>query len=187
MLKTVFKLLERTSFYDIFCIFIAISRNRIDTIFYSSFLSFLLIKSYVLNLFGVNSIDQKLSIMKAIKTHLKTVVLIFAALILLQGCTVYKSANVTLEEAVKSQTKVKIKTKDIQSLKFKRLEFEDGKYYGVKKFKGDIIKMSLDENNLISVRLKNKTLSIILPIAIPIVLLGIISNCSIGGGYICWE
>ena len=51
---------------------------------------------------------------KTLKTHLKTVALIFATLILFQGCTVYKSVPSTLEEAYKSQTKVKIKTIDNQ-------------------------------------------------------------------------
>ena len=46
--------------------------------------------------------------MKAIKIHLKAVALFFSILIFFQGCTVYKSTSVTLEEAVRADTKVRI-------------------------------------------------------------------------------
>jgi len=78
--------------------------------------------------------------MKAIKTHLKTVVLIFAALILFQGCTVYKSANVTLEEAVRAETVVIIKTNDDKTTKYHRVVSEKNKYYGQLLFRGKLVK-----------------------------------------------
>ena len=78
-------------------------------------------------------------------------------LILLQGCTVYKSSSVTLEEASKSETKVIVKENNSKAIKFDRIEVVDGKYVGVKKFKGDIIKMVLDEDNIIRISIKNKT------------------------------
>ena len=112
--------------------------------------------------------------MKTTKIHLKAVALFFSVLILLQGCTVYKSANVTLEEAAKSETKVIVKENNSKAIMFDRIEVEDGKYVGVKKFKGDIIKMVLDEDNLIRISLKNKGMSTILTAAIPIVLIGIL-------------
>jgi hypothetical protein len=111
--------------------------------------------------------------MKTIKKHFKSVALILSMLILFQGCTVYKSANVSLEEAYNSQTKVKVKTKDNQTLKFKTLGFENGKYFGIKKIKGEIIKPHIDESNVEKIQLKDKSTSTILTIAFPVVVIGL--------------
>jgi len=73
--------------------------------------------------------------MKTSTRLLKVVALFFSVLILFQGCTVYKSTNVTLEEAVKADTKVRLKTKDHQTLKFKKIGIEDGKFYGLLYYK----------------------------------------------------
>lgn len=71
--------------------------------------------------------------MKTHKKHLKIVALFFSVLIFFQGCTVYKSANVTLEEAVMLKTNVKITTKNNSIYQFERLKFEEGLYYGYSK------------------------------------------------------
>ena len=121
--------------------------------------------------------------MKTIKKQFKSVALILSMLIIFQGCTVYKSANVSLEKAYNSQTKVKVKTKDNQTHKFKRLEFEDEQYFGIKEFHKDdpnnlykkkITKTLLDVNNIENIKIKNKTMSTILPFAIPVAILGIL-------------
>jgi len=78
--------------------------------------------------------------MKTIKIHLRVVAFFFSALILFQGCTVYKSANVTLDEAVKADTKVRIEKKNGERLKyFKVVVLDDGNYYGKKKKNGFLI------------------------------------------------
>ena len=116
------------------------------------------------------------------------VALFLTALILFQGCTVYKSANVTLEEASKTEIHARVKTNDNQTLKFKRIGFENGGYYGVKKINGDIIKIQIDEQKVERVQLKNKTASTIIPIAVPVIIISIaaiiFSNncCYIGSG-----
>lgn len=113
--------------------------------------------------------------------NLKIVVLFFSTLILFQSCTVYKSANVTLDEAVKADTNVIVKTNDNRTLKFKRIAFEDGSYYGVNEsYKDDpfvhyykeLTKTHIDVENVENIRIKNKTMSTIIPFAIPLVLLG---------------
>jgi len=81
--------------------------------------------------------------MKTIKKQIKPVALILGLLILLQSCVAYKSTSVSLEEAVRSGKKTKIETKINEYLKFQRISFEDGKYYGVKKVKGEIVKIPL--------------------------------------------
>ena len=110
--------------------------------------------------------------MKTIKKQFKPIVLLLAFVMLFQGCTVYKSSSVSLDEAAKSEAKVIVKENNSKAIMFDRIELVDGKYFGVKKFKGDMIKMSLDENNLNRVSLKNKALSTIISIAIPLGLIG---------------
>ena len=72
--------------------------------------------------------------MKTLKAHLKVVALFLSVLILLQGCTVYKSANVTLDEAVRADAKVRIEKKNGERLKyFKVVVLDDGNYWQKKR------------------------------------------------------
>jgi len=111
--------------------------------------------------------------MKTIKIHLKVISLFVIALILLQSCTVYKSTTATLDEAFKSNTKTKVITTDNQTLKFMRIDFIDGKYYGVSKTSQKFEDMPLDINNISSIKVKNKTVSAILNVGTPVVLVGL--------------
>jgi len=106
--------------------------------------------------------------MKRLKKQLKVVVLFSLALILLQGCTIYKSANVTLDEAVRADTKVRIKTNDNETLRFKNVRFENGIYSGLMDFKNTWVKTQINEDNIDKVQLKNKTGSTIINIAVPL-------------------
>ncbi len=114
--------------------------------------------------------------MKTIKIHLKIVAFLISLMILLQGCTVYKSTTASLEEVSKSQTKAKVLTTNNEILKFKRIDFIDGKYLGVisndMEINPKINFMPLDENNIQSIKVKDKTTSLIINIGVPIVVLG---------------
>ena len=110
--------------------------------------------------------------MKTLKKQFKSVALILSMLILFQGCTVYKSASVTLEHAVQNDSKVKVITKNNEKLKFMRIGIENGNYYGVKKSNGVILKTPLDQDSINIINEKDKTLSTILSIAIPVVIIG---------------
>ena len=114
--------------------------------------------------------------MKTLKKHIKPIALIFGVLILFQSCMAYKQTSVSLEQAVQSEKKTKIETKSNESLKFRRISFEDGKYYGVKRVKGEIVKIPLDSTGIKKVLLHDKTLSTVLTIALPI---GIILGASL--------
>jgi|ETN07SMinimDraft_1059922.scaffolds.fasta_scaffold195882_1 hypothetical protein len=107
----------------------------------------------------------------------KTIALILSMLILLQGCTAYKSASVSLEQAALAQTKVKLETKSGEKLKFIRIGVENGNYYGVKKVKGDKTlnykTVPLETNYIKSVKLKDETLSTVYTIATTLGLLTI--------------
>ena len=100
--------------------------------------------------------------MNLLKKQLKLVVFFLVAIITLQSCRVYHRDTVTIDHAIASQKRVKIKTIHNRTLKFKQLIFEDGIYYGIKPvaFKYDIKKIRLDKDAVQSVRLHNKGLSI---------------------------
>lgn len=110
--------------------------------------------------------------MKTIKQHFRTVARILSLLVFFQGCTVYRSVPVSLEQATQNESKVKVRTKRNDKLKFKRIGVEDGNYYGVKKSKGVIVKTPLDSNFIDSINEKNRTLSTILSIGIPVIIVG---------------
>jgi len=107
--------------------------------------------------------------MKTINKYLKVVALFFATLILVQGCTVYKSASVTLDEASKSNTKVRVKTFDKQSLKFDRIDVINNKIIGVKINNGVRSLTPIEKDNIEKIQLKDKTTSTILSIGTPVV------------------
>ncbi len=107
--------------------------------------------------------------MKTLKKQFKSVTLIVSMLILFQGCTVYKPTNVTLDEAVKSEVGVRVKTKENQTLKFKKIVFDDGQFYGIKKNKGDLIKNQINEQEVKIVQLKNRKKSSFMSIAVAVI------------------
>jgi len=103
--------------------------------------------------------------MKTIKAHLKAVALIWSILIFFQGCTVYKS-SVSLEEASRIDSRVKVYTTTNESYKFERIGVDEGKYYGVKKSNGEIVNIPLERNELYKVLLKDNTRSIISTVSV---------------------
>lgn len=109
--------------------------------------------------------------MKLLKKYFKSIALMLSLIIIFQSCRVYHSDSVSLTEAIKSEKRVKIKTANNKTLKFSKLSFEDGKYYGINfnQNSGKYQKILLNENEVQTIRLHNKPLSIILGIAIPIV------------------
>ena len=106
--------------------------------------------------------------MKTTKKLIKPIAFLLGLLILLQSCVAYKSTSVSLEEAVKLEKKAKIETKGYEILKFQKIVSEEGKYYGVKKIKGEKVKILIDSTGIKKVMLHDKTLSTVLTIALPI-------------------
>jgi hypothetical protein len=107
--------------------------------------------------------------MKTLKKQFKSIALILSMLILLQGCTVYKASSVSLEQATLNKSKVKIMTKNNVKLKFERIVVEDGNYYGIRTVDSQNVKLLLDTNTVEMIKEKDKILSTILSIGIPIV------------------
>ena len=94
--------------------------------------------------------------MKEFKTHLKSIAVFLSILLLLQGCVIYKKKPVTIDEAVKANTKVRIKTNDNQTLKFKKVEVENGIYYGLMNFKNKRIKTIISKEKVDKIQLQNE-------------------------------
>ena len=125
--------------------------------------------------------------MKVIKLHLKQLATVLSILILMQGCTVYKSASVTLNEAYSSNSKVKVTAFENKILKYKRIRHENNQYYGIQKIQGQEVKSLMENTRIKKIQLKDKLLSIIIPMAIPllpIIIFGITHDSKKGeGGY----
>ncbi len=109
--------------------------------------------------------------MKFLKKQFRLVTMFLVILIFFQSCRVYHRESVTLNRAIKEEKRVKIKTVENKTLKFKKLIFEDGKYYGIKPdpFKYKVYKIPLNQNELLSIRLHNKGLSIFYGISISVI------------------
>jgi len=105
--------------------------------------------------------------MKTTKKQINFVVITFAILILFQSCKAYHNNSVTLENASQEFKQTKVQTISNEIFKFRGITYEKNQYYGIKKFKGEIIKVPLDEKYLKSVKLENETMSTILTIALP--------------------
>lgn len=110
--------------------------------------------------------------MKTIKKRTGSIALLCGLVILLQSCMVYKKSSVTLEKAVQEQQKVRVEYEDYESYRYQKLISKDGTYFGVKKEKGELVNIPIDENRIVNVRLYNKSLSNTLTIVGPIVILG---------------
>ena len=63
--------------------------------------------------------------------------------------------------------------------------FQNGNYYGVKKIKGDLVKVPLDKTKLNKIKVKDDTKSTIMTIALPVVIiapgLGVFAHYWYGG------
>ena len=112
--------------------------------------------------------------MKSINQHLKVVAIFFVTLMLFQSCTVYKSASVSLDEASKSNTKVRVVKTNGEKVKYSRIVvLNDGQFYGVQKAWSNNIPINQDD--IVRLNLKNRKSSTILSIGIPVVIIGIIA------------
>ena len=94
--------------------------------------------------------------MKTLKKQSRFFSLFFMALLIFQSCQVYTPESSTLDEATKSNRRVKIHTKEGKRLRYKRIFKKEGLYYGIKKKDT----FQIDVSNIERLRLKNNTLSI---------------------------
>ncbi|WP_242156854.1 hypothetical protein [Aestuariivivens sediminis] len=114
--------------------------------------------------------------MKIINKYLKLVAFFLATLMLIQGCTVYRTTPVTLEEASATNNKVKLKKIDNQTIKYKKIISINQEYFGVKKSKGDLINVPINKEDIKSIKIKNRYLSNLLSfLSVPVGVVVLIS------------
>jgi hypothetical protein len=124
--------------------------------------------------------------MKANYHSLRLFSKLFILIFLLQSCSIYRSKPASVERAVEFNRKVKLKTDNNQVFKFKALEKEGTNLYGIaranskaakqmveniveKNYKGKFVKIGIAEDSIEEIRLKNYTMSALVPIAVVVV------------------
>lgn len=110
--------------------------------------------------------------------------LLLGAVFLMAGCNVYHSGSAGVNEAVESNSRVKIVTTDNVFYEFKRLQQENGQLFGVTGRNSDTAKMlydhpqlkdgnnvkiALSKEEIRSIYLKNKKMSNIVNFGVPVV------------------
>lgn len=127
--------------------------------------------------------------MKHFRTHLTTISILFSIILLSHSCTVYKSANVSLNDASNAMLKTKVtKNNGKKNIYDRILLGEDGKYYGKKYIINKKLKTKsfdlhlIDKSSVKKVQLKDIKTSKILTASIPIVLLGVFLYAIINEG-----
>jgi len=97
--------------------------------------------------------------MRSLFSKVKFATIIIALLILFQSCVVYRSTPISIDEAVRSETKILVINTENKRLPFKRIEKTDTTYYGIKKHFSKEIRVSLNQNEIKKIRPMNPGLS----------------------------
>ena len=109
---------------------------------------------------------DKSEVMKAIRKRLKITAAFITTLMLFQSCVVYHRTPTTLEKASLEQTRTKVTQTNDQTFKYKYITHENGIYYGVNKKSGQLVKTPLDPEYVSKVRIKNKSASAWVTVAV---------------------
>ena len=132
--------------------------------------------------------------MKKVQNSLTDIGIILSVMLLLQSCGVYYKNPINLKEAVEQEGKVKIRTVDGKTIRYKKItSSDDGRFYGTRKKDGGWTQIPLNQEEIMSVRLKNKkasTWATVLAVGVPITTLVILAatadfgiGCIWCGGY----
>lgn len=109
--------------------------------------------------------------MKKLKLKSKITSLFLCILILIQSCQIYRSGN--LSKAVEERTKTKVFMTTGESLKFKKVIYnEKGKYVGIKKKNGELREYEINDKLVKEVKVKNRTMSIVNTIVLSSLVVG---------------
>ncbi|GAA4281337.1 hypothetical protein [Gaetbulibacter aestuarii] len=106
--------------------------------------------------------------MKPLENHINHLGFLLAILIFFQSCTVYQSQTISLEEASKSNVKSRVESANGKKIRFARIYHEEGDYFGIQRSKGNLIKIKLKADQIKRINPKNKTMTVVASIGIPI-------------------
>lgn len=104
--------------------------------------------------------------MKTYSKYSSNFVFLLSLLCIVQSCRVYKKQAVSLDDAVVAEKRVKLKTTDGKTLKYKSVLIEDGQYFGIKRVYGEDVREPINASDIEIVRLHNKGLSILYGIGV---------------------
>lgn len=87
--------------------------------------------------------------MKTLKKQIRSIALILSLLILFQSCKTYYANSVSLEKAVKHGKSANIiySNDSINPLDFDKIVKIDTVYYGIKKYRGELVKIPIELEN----------------------------------------
>ena len=123
--------------------------------------------------------------MKTMKKHLKSLAIVLGIIVVFQGCAVYHSKGVTLDQAVHEGKKVKLVTNQDKVIKFKRIESENEMYYGFTQVKKELVRIPINVEQVKTIRPKNKVGSVL--VSIPVIWLSVVTLgmivFAVAGGY----
>lgn len=87
--------------------------------------------------------------MKTLKKQTKSIALILSILILFQSCKSYYPNSVSLDKAVKKGKSARViyNNDSTETLKFDKIVKTDTVYYGIKKYRGEQVKMPIQLEN----------------------------------------
>ncbi|WP_370476570.1 hypothetical protein [Tamlana flava] len=109
-----------------------------------------------------------------VKIHLKAITCLLALLVLIQACSIYKPVSAPYEEATKQNARVRVKYPNQFRLKFNRIDIIDDDLYGVKIVNGRTEKTLINKEKLPKIQVKDKKLSWIVSLGIPVVCIGLL-------------
>lgn len=100
--------------------------------------------------------------MRLLKTKNALMVLLFNCLIIAQSCKVYQNNTTSLEHVVSTTDNrfKKIKTNNGKVYHLRRLEIREGKLYGSKHKLGEMLLQDFTTEDIISIRLQDKSASV---------------------------
>lgn len=107
-----------------------------------------------------------------LKNRLVSLLLVFT--LTFQSCSIYKKTNVSLSEAEKANLKTLVVTDDNVKHKYTRIIKIDDNYYGETNTKGKTEQKLLSEDEIKSIRILDKTSSLIGNVVIVLVTFGTI-------------
>ena len=130
--------------------------------------------------------------MKTLKTSFNTITRFFLVLTLLQSCVAYQKTPVSLLQAEQSKKRVKMKNSADQTYKFKQIVLEEEQFYGLKKEKGELVKIAINDSAATEIFLHSKSKSnwaTIGVIGVPLIAFVIIAAATMKGDVIDfnWE
>jgi len=87
--------------------------------------------------------------MKILKKHIRSIAVILSLLILFQSCKSYYPNSVSLEKAVKDGKSASIiyNNDRVNTLDFDKIVKIDTVYYGIKKYRGELVKTPIELEN----------------------------------------